>query len=68
MYLLRYNPVTTEVNLETTPDPEIVANFTQLYVGLDLQLSAGTVQIDELIFIEDGISMTLETGAVLELS
>jgi hypothetical protein len=68
MYLLRYDPVTTEVKLENVADPQVLANFTQLYVTYDLQLTTGTVLIDEFIFIEDGISMTLENGAVLELA
>lgn len=68
MYLLRYDPVTTEVKLENVADPQVLANFTQLHVTYDLQLTTGTVLIDEFIFIEDGISMTLENGAVLELA
>jgi hypothetical protein len=68
MYLMHFDPVTTEITLEHVADPQIVANFTQLYVAYDLQLTTGTVQIDEFIIIEDGISMTLETGAILELS
>lgn len=68
MYLLRYDPVTTEVKLENVADPQVLTNFTQLYVTYDLQLTTGTVLIDEFIFIEDGISMTLENGAVLELA
>ena len=68
MYLLHYDPVTTEVKLENVADPQVLANFTQLYVAYDLQLTTGTVLIDEFIFIEDGISMTLENGAVLELA
>lgn len=68
MYLLRYDPVTTEVKLENVADPQVLANFTQLYVAYDLQLTTGTVLIDEFIFIEDEISMTLENGAVLELA
>lgn len=68
MYLMNFDPVTTEITLEHVQDPTIVANFTQLYVAYDLQLTTGTVLIDEFIFVEDGISMTLETGAVLELA
>lgn len=68
MYLMNFDPVTTEITLEHVPDPLIVANFTQLHVASDLQLTTGTVQIDEFMIIEGGISMTLEIGAVLELT
>jgi hypothetical protein len=67
MFLLHYDPVTTELVLKNVPDPPVVANFTVLVLTSDLQLTTGTVVIDELMEVGDNVTMTIEDGAVLEL-
>lgn len=67
MLLLQFDPVTTEIILKEVADPEIIANFTEFYVASNLQLTTGTVLVDEYMFIENGVSMTLEGDAILEL-
>lgn len=67
MLLLHFDPFTTEIVLKDVADPEVIANFTAFYVAADLQLTTGTVKVDDYLFIEEDVSMTLEEDATLEL-
>ena len=67
MFLLHYDPVTTELVLKNVPDPEVVANFTEFTLTSNLQLTTGTVIVDEFMEVGNEVAMTIGESAALEL-
>lgn len=67
MFLLDFDPVTTEVSLRKVADPQVIANFTEFVLTSDLQLTTGTVVVDNFMVLENDTVMTIEEDAVLEL-
>jgi len=67
MLLLHYDPVTTEIVLKDVPDPQVVANFTEFTLTSNLQLTTGTVIVDEFMELGENVAMTINDDAVLEL-
>jgi len=67
MLLLHYDPVTTEVILKDVSDPQVVANFTEFTLTSNLQLTTGTVIVDQFMELGENVAMTINDDAVLEL-
>lgn len=67
MFVLAYDPITTEIVFKDAADPVVVATFTEFYVTKDLTLTQGTVIVLGFIEIDPGIVMTIDGEAVLEI-
>jgi hypothetical protein len=67
MFILAYEPLTTEIIFKDVADPVIVATFTEFYVTKDLTLTQGTVVVLGFIEVDPGVVLTIDGQSVLEI-
>jgi hypothetical protein len=67
MFVLAYDPITTEVLFKDAADPVVTATFTEFYVTKDLTLTQGTVIVLGFIEVEPDTVLTIDGEAVMEI-
>lgn len=67
MFVLAYDPITTEIVFKDAADPVVIATFTEFYVTEDITLVQGTVIILEFMEVFPDVFLTIDGDAVLEV-